>query len=204
MALSYPQTGFCPATRETGIPPRRRDPPKETGSSGAQTQSCWKGTSVAGGSRAPFTFGRARRTPEQQGEWADPTQGLAEGQVAPDRGNSKETNQAALGAGLTVPRLPPRGTGHPGAAPSDSRIPRAQLSTSSSLSWVAPPAQAETPWGALGGLPANLGSPPRESPLAEEPLASPLRKPPFTHSQQPASARPQHSFDNWGGEELKS
>lgn len=67
-----------------------------------------------------------------------------------------------------------------------------------------PPAQAETPWGALGGLPANLGSPPRESPLAEEPLASPLRKLPFTHSQQPASARPQHSFDNWEGEELKS
>lgn len=48
-----------------------------------------------------------------------------------------------------------------------------------------PAAQAETPRGGLGGSQANLGSPPREGrdPPAEGPLPSPIRKPPFTHSQ---------------------
>ena len=72
--------------------------------------------------------------------------------MTPDRGNSKETNRAALGGGLTVPRLPPGGTGHPGAARSDPGIPRAQPSTSSSLSWVAPSCSGRDPSGRAGRL----------------------------------------------------
>ena len=168
------------------MPPRKQDPPKETGSSGAQTRSCWKRTCAPGGSRAPFTCGRARRTPKQQGEWTDPTQGLAGGKVTPNRGNSKETNQAALGGVVSQsPGFLPEGQVTLGLhvlilgsrGPSRARAARCP-------GWP-PAAQAETPRGGLGGSQANLDSPPKESrdPPAKGPLPPPIRKPPFTHSQ---------------------
>ena len=113
------------------------DPPKEAGSCGSGPELP-EGTCVLDGFGAPLTFGRARRTAEQQDESTEPKQGRAGGKTAPNRGGSKETNQEALEAGLTAPRLPPGGTGHPGAVSSASGTLRAQPSISSSLSWVAP------------------------------------------------------------------